>query len=93
MIDRKSVVHVESDAGEFLKIFARAITEWASDTAPPSEADEASDNDSVVTVEATEASEGKKSGKPKASADTPATKARNPGKAMKASTETAAARR
>ena len=61
------------------------------DTAPPSEADEASDYDSVVTVEATEASEGKKSGKPKAFADTPAAKARKLGKAKQASAEAAAA--
>ena len=64
---------------------------WASDTAPPSNADESSDDDSVVTVEDTEASEGKKSGKPKAYADTPATDARKLGKAKQASAETAAA--
>ena len=87
-----AILHGESDAGELLKIFARAITEWASDTAPPSEADEAGNDDSVVTVEATEASEGKKLGKPKASADTPATEARKPGKAKQASAETAAAK-
>ena len=68
-----AILHGESDGGELLKIFARAITEWASDMAPPSEANEASDDDSVVMVEATESSEGKKLGKPKASADTPAT--------------------
>ena len=50
-------------------------------TAPPSEADEASDDNSVVTVEAPEASEVNNLGKPKASADTPATKARKLGKA------------
>ena len=76
-----AILHGESDAGELLKIFARAITEWASDTAPPSKANEASDNDSVVTMKATEASEGKKSGKSKASTDTPATEARKLGKA------------
>ena len=68
-----AILHGESDAGELLKSFAWAITEWASDMAPPSEANEASDDDRVVTVEAIESSEGKKSGKPKASADTPAT--------------------
>ena len=57
------ILHGESDAGELLKIFARSITEWASDAAPPSEADKASDKDSVVTVEAPEASEVKKEGK------------------------------
>ena len=58
---------------------------------PPSEADEAIEDYSVVTVEATDASEGKKSGKPKASADTPATEAKKLGKAKQASEETAAA--
>ena len=86
-----AILHGESDSGELLKIFTRSITEWASDTAPPSEADEASENDSVITVEAADASEGKKSGKPKASADTPSTKARMLGKAKQASAETAAA--
>ena len=42
-------------------------------------------------MEAADASEGKKSGKPKASADTPATEARKLGKAKQASAETAAA--
>ena len=74
-----------------MKIFARSITEWASNTAPPSEDDEASDNDSVVTVEAPEASKVKKAGKSKASAETPAVEARKPGKAKQASAETAAA--
>ena len=87
-----AILHGKSDAGELLKIFARSITKWDSDTAPPSEADEASDNDSVVTVEAPEASEDKKSGKPKASAKKPATEARNPEKAKQASAETAAAK-
>ena len=86
-----AILHGKSDAGELLKIFARAITEWASDTAPPSEADEASNGDSVVTVKAADASEGKKSGKPKASADTPTTEAKKLGKAKQASAETAAA--
>ena len=52
-----AILHGELDAGELFKIFARSITEWASDTAPPSEADKASNDDSVVTVEAPEASE------------------------------------
>ena len=86
-----AIFHGESDAGELLKIFARSFTEWASDTAPPSKADEAGDNDSVVTVEAPEASEGKKSGKPKSSSETPAIEARRPGKSKQASAETAAA--
>ena len=85
------IIHGESDAGELLKIFAQAITEWASDTAPPSEADEASDDNIIIPVEATEASENKKPGKPKASADTPATEAKKRGKAKQASAETAAA--
>ena len=42
-------------------------------------------------MEAADASEGKKSGKPKASADTPGTKAKKIGKAKQASAETAAA--
>ena len=59
-----------------MNIFDRSITEWASDTAPPSKAGEASDDDSVVTVEAPEASEVKKSGKSKTSANKPAAEAR-----------------
>ena len=55
-----AILHGESDTGELLNIFAQSITKWALDTAPPIEADEASDDDSVVTVEAPEASEGKK---------------------------------
>ena len=42
-------------------------------------------------MEVTEASEGKKSGKPKDSTDTPATEARKLGKAKQASAESAAA--
>ena len=42
-------------------------------------------------MEAAETSEGKKSGKPKASADTPATEAKKLGKAKQTSAETAAA--
>ena len=86
-----AILNGESDTGELLKIFARSITEWALDAAPPSEAYEASDNDSVVTVEAPEASEVKKAGKSKASAETPAAEAKKPGKAKQASAETAAA--
>ena len=86
-----AILHGKSDAGELLKIFARASTEWASDTAPPSKANEASNDDSAVTVEATDASEGKKSGKPKASANTPATEAMKLGKANQASADMAAA--
>ena len=67
-----AIIHGKSDAGEPLKIFARLIMEWASDAAPPSEAGEASDNDSVVTVEAPKYPEAKKAGKSKASAETPA---------------------
>ena len=73
-----------------MKIFARSITEWASDAEPPSEADEVSNDDSVVTVEAPEASEFEKAGNSKTSAETPAAEARKPGKAKQASTETAA---
>ena len=39
-----AILHGKSDAGELLKIFPRAITDWASDMAPPSEANEASDD-------------------------------------------------
>ena len=60
------------------------------DAAPPSEANEASDDDSVVTVEAPETSEVKKARKSKASAKTPAAKAMKPGKAKQASAKTAA---
>ena len=74
-----------------MKIFAFLITEWASDTAPPSEVDETSDDDSVVTVEVPDAFEVKKSGKSKVSAKTPAAETKNPGKAKQASAKTAAA--
>ena len=43
------------DAGELLKIFALSITEWVSDVYSTSEAYEANDDDSVVTIEAEEA--------------------------------------
>ena len=83
------ILHGESNAGELLKIFARSISEWASDADPSSEVDEASDDDSVVTIEAVEA---KKPGKVKqASTKTAAAEAKNPGKAKQASAETAAA--
>ena len=49
-----AILHGELDAGELLNIFARSITEWASDADSSSEADEANKNDSVVTIEAAE---------------------------------------
>ena len=49
-----AILHGELDAGEILKIFARSITEWASDADFSSEADEANDDDIVVTIEAAE---------------------------------------
>ena len=83
------ILHSEPDAGELLKIFARSITEWASNTAPSSDADEASNDDSVVTVKADEA---KKPSKTKqASAKTAAAETMKHGKAKQASAETAAA--
>ena len=48
------ILHGESDAGELLNIFARSITEWASDADFSIEADEANDDDIVVTIEAAE---------------------------------------
>ena len=61
----------------------------ASDADPSSEADDASDDDSVVTVKASEA---KKPGKTKqASVDTATAKTKKPGKAKQSSTKTAAA--
>ena len=66
-----AILHGKSDAGELLKNFARSITEWASCADPSSEADKASNNDSVVTIEDAEA---KKTGTAKqASAETAAT--------------------
>ena len=50
-----AILHGESDVGKLLNIFARSITEWASDAAPSSEVNEASDNNSVVTIEEEEA--------------------------------------
>ena len=88
-LTENAILHSESNAGEILKIFARSIREWASDAAPPSEANKASDANSVVTIEAPEA---KKPGKKKqASAEMDAAEAKKPGKANQASTETAAA--
>ena len=80
-----AILHGDSDAGELLNIFTRSITEWALDANPSSEAIEASDNNSVVTIEAAEA---KKPGKAKQASD----ETKNPGKAKQASTETAAAK-
>ena len=50
-----AILHGKLDAGELLKIFARSIMEWASDEDSTSKADEANDNNSVVTIEAEEA--------------------------------------
>ena len=50
-----AILHGESDAGKLLNIFARSITEWVSDADFSSEADEANDDNSVVTIEAAEA--------------------------------------
>ena len=78
-----AILHGELDAGELLKIFARSITEWASDAAPSSKADEASDDDSVVTIKTADA---KKTGKTKqASVETAAAETKKPGKAKQAS--------
>ena len=85
-----SILHSELDAKDLLKIFARSITEWASYAAPPSEADEASDDDRVVRVEAPEA---KKPGKTKqASSETAIAEAKKPSKTKQASSKTAAAK-
>ena len=46
------ILYIESDAGKLLKIFSRSITEWAKEEDTTSEADEANNNDSVVTIEA-----------------------------------------
>ena len=67
-----AILHGELDVGELLKIFARSITEWASDADSSSEANKANDDDSVVMIEAVEA---KNPGKAKhASAETAAAK-------------------
>ena len=82
-----AIIHGKSDASKLLKIFSRSITEWALDAAPTSEADEASNNDSVVKVEATEE---KKSDKTKqASDETASSETKKPGKSKQASAEMA----
>ena len=87
-LTKAAILQGESDAGELLKIFTRSIMEWASDADPLSEAVEASDNDSVVTIKAAEA---KKPGKAKqASAKTAPAETKNPGKAKQDSAKTAA---
>ena len=84
-----AILYGELDEGELLKIFSRSITEWASDAAPSSEANEASDDNSIVTVKAAEA---KKLGKTKqASAETASAKTKKLGKEDQTSSETAAA--
>ena len=84
-----AILHGKLNAGEVLKIFARSIMEWASDTDTLSEAEEAGDDNRVVTIEAAEA---KKPGKAKqASAKTAVAETKNPGKAKQASAKTAAA--
>ena len=85
-----AILHGKPDAGELLKIIARSITEWALDAAPSSEAKKASDNDSVVTVEATEAKKPCKTNH--ASAKTVAAQTKKPGKAKQASAKTATAK-
>ena len=83
------ILHGKLDAGELLKIFALSITEWAPNADSLIKANEASDDDSVVTIEAAEA---KKPGKANpASAETAAADMENPGKAKQASAKTAAA--
>ena len=47
-----AILHGKSDAGDLLKIFSRSITEWASDADSSSDADEANNDDSVITIEA-----------------------------------------
>ena len=50
-----AILHGELDASELLNIFAYSITEWASDADSSIKANEASDDDSVVKIEAVEA--------------------------------------
>ena len=50
-----AILHVKSDAGELLNIFARSITELASYADSTSEADDTNDDNSVVTIDAEEA--------------------------------------
>ena len=49
------ILHGELDAGELLKLFARSITDWVKDEDTTSDADEANDDDSAVTIDANEA--------------------------------------
>ena len=87
-----AIIHGKSDTSELLKIFSRSITEWALDAAPTSEADEASNDNSVVKVEATEE---KKSDKTKQDSDktaavkTASSETKKPGKSKQASAEMA----
>ena len=46
-----TILHGKLDAGELLKIFARSIMEWANEEENTSEADEANNDDIVVTIE------------------------------------------
>ena len=55
LLTEAAILHGELDAGDLLKIFARSITEWASDTDSLSGEDEANDNNIAVTIEAAEA--------------------------------------
>ena len=50
-----AILHNESDMGELLNTFDRSITEWLSDADSLIEADEANDDNIVVTIEAAEA--------------------------------------
>ena len=45
-----AILHVESDAGKHLKIFARSIMEWAKEGENTSEADDDNDKDIVITT-------------------------------------------
>ena len=85
-----AILHGKPDAGELLKIIAHSITEWALDAAPSSETKKASVNDSVETVEATEAKQPCKTNH--ASAKTAAAQKKKTGKAKRASAKTATAK-
>ena len=74
-----SILHGESDAGKLMKIFARSITDWVSDADLSSKADEASDDDIVVTIKAAETKNPDKA--KQASAETAAAETKNTGKA------------
>ena len=50
-----TTVYGKSDTGDLLKIFVCSITKWAKDEDTTNEADEANDNDSVVTIDTKEA--------------------------------------